>query len=129
REAWFKAHDRAHPVLAATDGSELVGWGSLSPFHRRAAYGKTAEISVYIREGFHRRGIGGLMLAELIRLASTLGHHTVVAIIAAEQAPSIALHKKFGFKDAALLKEAGFKFGRWLDVAYMQLMLPEKNSP
>jgi len=129
REAWFKAHGARHPVLAAVDGSELVGWGSLSPFHRRAAYGNTVESSVYIREGFHRRGIGALMLAELIRLASASGHHTIVAIIAAEQAPSIALHKKFGFKDAALLREVGFKFGRWLDVTYMQLMLPGEKAP
>lgn len=123
REAWFAAHGPEHPVIVAEEGGQVVGWGSLSRFHARQAYCHTVEDSVYLRHDFLGRGLGGLLLAELIRLARELGHHTVLGGIDADQAGSIALHAKFGFEKVSHLKEVGHKHGRWLDVVWMQKML------
>jgi len=70
-----------------------------------------------------RRGIGRLLLADLIERAKTLEHHTIIAGIDAEQTASVGLHEAMGFEKVALLKEVGFKFGRWLHVIYMQRMV------
>jgi phosphinothricin acetyltransferase len=123
RVAWFAAHGPKHPVTVALLDDNIVGWGSLSPFHKRAAYRNTVENSVYVAHTHHRRGIGRLLLADLIERARAAGHHTIIAGIDAEQAPSVALHAAFGFEEVAFLKEVGYKFDRWLHVRYMQLML------
>jgi phosphinothricin acetyltransferase len=124
RRAWFAAHGEKHPVTVATDDAQTVlGWGSLSPFHRRAAYARSVENSVYVHPDHHRKGVGRTLLADLIVRATALGHHTVIAGIDAEQAPSVALHAAAGFTRVALLNEVGHKFGRWLHVIYMQKML------
>jgi phosphinothricin acetyltransferase len=71
----------------------------------------------------HRRGIGSILLKDLIDRARVIGHHTIIALIDGEQTPSLTLHARFGFEQVAHLKQLGLKFGRWLDVIYMQLML------
>jgi phosphinothricin acetyltransferase len=125
RRAWFEAHGPRHPIVALeeSDGGGVVGWGSLSPFHRRAAYGWTVENSVYVHHSMHRKGMGRAILARLIELAREAGHHSIIGLIDAEQAPSVALHRAMGFEQVAFLKEVGFKFGRWLHVIYMQRMV------
>jgi L-amino acid N-acyltransferase len=123
RAKWFAAHGKAHPITVAERDGEIVGWASLSPFHRRAAYRHSVENSVYVRHDLHKQGIGSALLRELIDRASALEHHTIIALIDASQAGSIALHDRFGFTTVAHLKEVGYKFDRWLDVVYMQLML------
>jgi len=123
RRAWFERHGPRHPITVFEQDGQVVGWGSLSPFHPRAAYARTVENSVYIHHTFHRRGIGRTMLADLIDRAARLGHHTIIALISADQAASVALHEQLGFKKVAELKEVGHKLGRWLDVIYMQKML------
>ena len=126
RAAWFAAHGPRHPVTVAEADGEVVAWASLSAFHPRAAYGRTVENSVYVRHDHHRRGLGSLMLADSIDRARDLGHHTIIALIDAEQAGSVALHQRHGFTQVARLREVGFKFGRWLDVVYLQRMLNER---
>jgi phosphinothricin acetyltransferase len=123
RRAWFERHGPSHPMTVAETGGRVVGWGSLSPFHARSAYRMTVENSVYLRPDHHGRGIGTLLLRDLIGRARSLGHHTILAIIDAEQPASVALHAKLGFVRVALLREVGHKFGRWRDVVYMQLVL------
>ncbi|MGE0229682.1 MAG: N-acetyltransferase family protein [Dehalococcoidia bacterium] len=123
REAWFAAHAGRYPVLVALEVSEVVGWASLSPFHPRAAYAGTVEDSIYVRHDCHRRGIGAALLAALLDRGREAAFHTVVALIDSGQAPSIALHTRFGFVETGRLAEAGRKFDRWLDVIYMQLLL------
>jgi phosphinothricin acetyltransferase len=129
RAAWFASHGPKHPVTVAEVDGEVVGWGSLSPFHRRAAYGRTVENSVYVRHDRHRRGIGRALLLDLIRRATDLGHHTIIAGISADQTASIAMHAAAGFVEVGRLREVGHKFGRWLDVAYLQLMLDRAQVP
>jgi L-amino acid N-acyltransferase len=123
RRTWLEHHGPQHPVVVAEIAGEVVGWGSLSPFHSRAAYGHTVEDSVYVRQDAWRRGVGSALLGHLIIRASAIGHHTIIAVIDGQQAPSFALHAKHGFVEVGCLRQLGFKFGRWLDVIYMQLML------
>lgn len=123
RLEWFRQHGEKHPVIVAEEGGQVVGWGSLSRFHPRAAYGNSVEDSVYLHHEWQGRGLGGILLGELLRLAKELGHHTVLGGIDADQAASVALHAKFGFVKVSHLKEVGYKQDRWLDVIWMQKML------
>ncbi len=123
RVKWFEMHGSKHPVTVAVVDDAVVGWGSLSRFHPRAAYDGTVENSVYVHHDHHRRGLGRAILADLIERAKLLRHRTIIGLISADQAPSVQLHSAFGFAEAAHLKQVGFKFDRWLDVVYMQLML------
>jgi L-amino acid N-acyltransferase YncA len=125
RVDWFMAHGPKHPVIVAADdvSGAVMGWGSLSKFHPRAAYENSVEDSVYLHHECRGRGVGTQILAELLRLAKELGHHTVLGGIDADQKGSVALHTKFGFEKVSHLKEVGFKQGRWLDVIWMQKML------
>jgi L-amino acid N-acyltransferase YncA len=123
RAAWFAAHGPEHPVTVAEVNSEVIGWGSLSQFHARSAYRRTVENSVYVRHDRHRQGIGAALLADLINRAAALGHHAIIAGIDAEQTASVAIHRRFGFEHVGHLRQVGFKFGRWLDVIYMERLL------
>ena len=123
RRQWFRHHGDKHPVIVAEAGGRVVGWGSLSPYHARSAYRRTVENSVYVHHQHHRRGVGSLLLHELIVRARSLGHHAIIAGIDADQPASVALHAKFHFKPVGHLEHVGFKFGRWLDVIYMELIL------
>ncbi len=128
RRSWFDRHKLGHPVIVAEMAGVVVGWGSLSAFHARSAYRRTVENSVYIHHDHQRRGVGRTLLMELIRLARDAGHHTIIAGIDADQPGSVRLHTSAGFQQVAHLKQVGFKFGRWLDVLYLQLMLwPEES--
>lgn len=123
RQTWFDAHDAEHPITVLEIEGQVVGWASLSRFHPRSAYRRTAENSLYLRGDVHGRGLGAALLDDLLHRAKQAGLHTILGLIDAEQAPSVALHRKFDFIEVARLKQVGFKFGRWLDVVYMQKML------
>lgn len=123
REVWFLAHGPQHPITVALLDNLVVGWGSLSPFHPRSAYRRTVENSIYVHHDRQRQGIGTALLLDAIDRARGLGHHTMIAGIDADQAASVGIHERAGFEQVARLKEVGFKFGKWLDVVYLQKML------
>lgn len=123
RLRWFRERSAVHPVTVAEIDGEVVGWGSLNPFHRREGYARSVDDSIYIRQDSHRRGLGGLLLRDLIRRARELGHHTLLAGISSEQTASVALHEAHGFEKVGHLRQVGYKHGQWLDVITMQLML------
>jgi len=123
RLKWLAHHGPKHPVTVALENKKIVGWGSLSAYHARSAYRRTVENSVYVHHEQHRRGIGSLLLEDLIARARKLDHRVIIAAIDADQPASIALHKKFDFRKVGHFKQVGFKFGRWLDVVYMELLL------
>jgi phosphinothricin acetyltransferase len=123
RRQWFARHGAQHPVIVAETNGLVVGWGSLSAYHARSAYRRTVENSVYVHHEYHRRGIGSSLLQELIARARQLGHKAIIAGIDADQAASVGLHDRFQFQKVGHLKQVGFKFGRWLDVIYMELLL------
>ncbi len=128
RWRWFECHGGKHPVIVAVMDGRVAGWGSLSPYHARSAYRFTIENSVYVHHELHGRGIGSLLLGELISRARSLGHRAIIAGIDEQQTASVALHDKFHFEKVGHLKEVGFKFGRWLDVIYMELNLAAPSS-
>jgi phosphinothricin acetyltransferase len=129
RQAWWVAHRERHPVTVAEDGHAVIGWASLSTWNIRSGYNATVESSVYIHADHHRRGVGKALMVDLIERAKAIGHHTILAGISADQAPSIALHEALGFERISHFRQVGFKFGRWLDVIHMQLMLDTEPRP
>ena len=108
------------PVIVLEVDGEIVGFGALSPFRSRCAYRDTIELTVYVRHDSHRRGSGRVIVRDLIERARSLGYHTILAASCAESVASIALLKSLGFVDAGRLREVGRKFGRRLDVVYLQ---------
>jgi len=128
---WMGAHEGAYPLIVAEGERGLrgpgpgmvVGFGSLSPYRTRPAYATTVEDSVYVGASHRHQGAGGQILAELVRLARAHGFHTVIGRVAAENTASIGLHQACGFVVAGVEREIGRKFGRWLDVAILQLLL------
>ena len=120
---WLAAHSGAHPAVVAVDGEEVVGFGSLSPYKDRPAYSTTVEDSVYVHRDWRRKGVGRLLLGELLGLATTHGFHAVIARIVGDHDASIALHERCGFTLVGVEKQVGRKFGRWLDVVELQALL------
>ncbi len=123
RMAWFADHGPRHPVLVAEVEGVIAGWASLSPYSERPAYDDTAEISIYIDSAWHRRGIGAALGMDLLARARAAGLHCIIARICTENEASLNLTRNLGFADAGTLHQVGFKFGRWLDVAQLELVL------
>lgn len=111
------------PVIVAENNGDVVGFGMYSEFRFREAYKFTVEHSVYVNQTNQGLGIGKLLLTELIQLAKKQGLHTMIGVIDAENQNSIYFHHQFGFKTVGIIKESGFKFGRWLDSVFVQLIL------
>ena len=121
---WIAEHSGGHPAIVAVDDADaVVGFASLSPFKARAAYAPTVEDSVYVHRDGRGRGIGELLLREILLLGTNHGFHSVMARIVGGHDASIALHRKCGFEEIGCEREVGRKFGRWLDVVLMQHML------
>jgi phosphinothricin acetyltransferase len=87
------------------------------------------ENSVYVAADQRGKGIGKLLIAPLIQAAEQLDMHTIIAGIDATNEASIMLHRSFGFKEVAHFKQVGYKFGRWLDLTFMQLLLKTPEQP
>jgi phosphinothricin acetyltransferase len=123
RLAWFDDRTEAHPVVVAELAKEIAGWAALSVFRARAAYSRTVELGVYVRHDRHRRGIGGFLVDDLLARARTADHHVVVAGACSESTASIALLEGRGFVRAGHFHQVGYKFGRWLDVVFLERIL------
>jgi L-amino acid N-acyltransferase len=124
REAWLADHGAQHPVtVAVADDGSIAAWGCLSPYKVRWGYRFTVESSVYVRHDLHRRGLGRLIMADLVERATRLGHHGIIAAVTSEQEPSIRLHAALGFVEVGRMEEVIHKFDRWMGVVYMQLRL------
>lgn len=113
----------AHAVIVATDAGEVVGYGALSPWRSKPAYATSVEDSVYVHPAHQGRGIGRTLLAELVRVATAHGFHAVFARIVGGHEASIRVHEALGFEVVGVEREVGRKFGRWLDVVVMELLL------
>lgn len=125
RMAWFEDHEKNnYPVfVAVADDGRIAGWSSLNRYHDRKGYQFTTENSVYVAGNQRGRGVGTLLMPPLIQAAQQRGWHAILAGIDAENEASLRLHAKFGFEKVAHFKQVGFKFGRWLDVIYMERLL------
>jgi len=128
---WFdtKQHGK-FPVLVAVDPSDtLVGFASYGTFRERPAYKYSVEHSVYVHVEHRARGVGSLLMQALIARATVQQYHVMVGGIDGSNRASIAFHEKLGFVHSGTVREAGFKFGRWLDLALYQLILPTPEQP
>jgi len=123
-EIWLQDKQQQNwPVMVAVEGNTVIGYGTYGTFRFKEGYKHTVEHSVYVSNDHIGKGIGKVLLSELIKLAKEQGFHTMIGGIDADNKESIAFHEKFGFIKVGLLRQVGFKFNRWLDVQFMQLML------
>ena len=120
---WLDARSGALEVVVAEIDGEVVGFASLSAYRERAAYRTTVEDSIYVHADHRGAGVGRALLEEIVSVARERGFHAVIARIVADHAASIRLHAAIGFQHVGIEREVGRKFGRWLDVAVMQLLL------
>ncbi|AXG98669.1 GNAT family N-acetyltransferase [Deinococcus wulumuqiensis] len=125
RLSWFSARQQSgFPVLVAEgEGAEVLGFASYGPFREKAGYAATVEHSVYVREGHQGAGLGRALMTPLIAAAREQGLHVMLGGIDADNAGSLAFHRRLGFEEVAHFRQVGRKFGRWLDVVFMQLTL------
>ena len=122
--AWLDDHRGPYPAIVAVDGADAVmGFGSLSVFRDRPAYATTVEDSVYVDHPARGTGVGRLLLAALVDLATQHGFHSIIARIGGDNQASIRLHEACGFRMVGVEQEVGRKFSRWLDVSILQRML------
>jgi phosphinothricin acetyltransferase len=129
--AWHDAKGQAgYPVIGAVDEADrLLGFGSYGPFRAWPAYKYTVEHSLYVERAHRSRGVGKLLLTELIAVARRQDYHMLIGAIDAQNTASIALHRRLGFEQCAYVREAGFKFNRWLDLSFYQLLLDTPAHP
>lgn len=126
---WLEEHAGAHPAVVAEADGVITGFGSLSPYRPRPAYSTSVEDSVYVHPDHHRRGVGRLIVNELVRLAQLHGFHAVFARIVGGHEASIGLHAACGFEVVGVEREVGRKFGRWLDVVVMERLVSPSPTP
>lgn len=135
RAAWLADRRAAgYPVLVAVEegpdgGPTVLGYATFGDWRAWDGYRHTVEHSVYVHGDSRGRGVGGALLHALIGRARDMGKHVMVAGVEAGNTASMALHGKFGFTEVGVLREVGCKFGRWLDLAFLQLTLDARETP
>ena len=123
-EHFARVSSRGWGWLVAADATGVLGYAYCAPFRDRSAYRFNAETSVYVRDDVRGQGVGKALVAALIEAARAAGFRRIVAVIGdSENAGSIGVHASLGFRHAGVLREAGLKFGRWVDVVFMQRTL------
>jgi L-amino acid N-acyltransferase len=130
-ELWFKAKATgAYPVIAAIgNDDQFLGFASYGPFRTFPAFKYSVEHSVYVHANSRGQGVGKALLQEIARVAQNNDVHVMVGGIDAANHASISLHQQLGFVHSGTITESGFKFGRWLDLAFYQLTLKTPTTP
>ena len=120
QKEWFEKHGERYPILVAEMNNKVVGWASLTAWSDRCAYSDTAEISLYIEEGYRGKGIGKKLTEAILREGKAAGLHTIIARIREGNDQSIHILETYGFNHIGIMKEVGRKFGKLLDVYLLQ---------
>lgn len=118
--ARIDAYRADHPWLVCVKDGAIVGYAYASKFHQRAAFRHTAELSVYVRHGCERQGIGRQLYEPLIKQVEAQGCHAMMGVIALPNEGSVRLHESLGFTKVGHLLQVGHKFGEWVDLGYWQ---------
>ncbi|GIM47978.1 N-acetyltransferase [Collibacillus ludicampi] len=129
RKQWFlKKKQEGYPIIVYDDSS-IAGFATYGPFRAWPAYKYTIEHSVYVHKDYRNKGVGKLLVQEIIRLANKQNYATLVAGIDSTNVASIKLHEGLGFTFAGTIRKAGFKFGKWLDLSFYQKELVGPKMP
>jgi phosphinothricin acetyltransferase len=124
REQWFETKkQQGFPVFVAEEEGSILGFSSIGPFRAWAAYKYSVENYVYVATEMRGKGIGKLLIPPLVEAAKELRLHTIIASVDATNEASLKLHKRFGFEEVAHFRQVGWKFERWLDLKFLQLIL------
>lgn len=130
RIQWYeKKKQDGYPLLVFEENDKAVAFATFGPFRAWPAYKYTIEHSVYVHKDYRNQGIAIKLMKELIKIANEREYATLVAGIDAANESSIKLHEKMGFKFSGIIKKAGYKFGKWLDLAFYQLELTGPKKP
>lgn len=122
-EWWRQRVALGYPVLVAIDDAGVAGFASFGDFRPWPGYRFTVEHSVHVRADCRGQGVGGALMTPLIARATALGKHVMIAGVDAENVASRRFHERLGFVPVAHFREVGFKFGRWLDLMFLQRLL------
>lgn len=130
RQQWFAAkQEQGFPVYVAEEDGIIYGFSTIGPFRNWAAYKYSVENSIYVAASARGKGVGRLLFPPIIQAAVERNMHTIVAGIDATNESSIKLHERFGFIEVAHFKQVGYKFGKWLDLKFFQLLLQTPENP
>jgi phosphinothricin acetyltransferase len=126
---WFETKlASGFPFVVARDAAGVAGFGAFGPFRAWPCYRHSVEHSVHVRSDRRGQGIGRALLQELMTRAAAMEKHVMVAGIDAENTASIRLHESMGFSRVGRFNEVGFKFGRWLDLEFLQCIIPPPSA-
>lgn len=130
RAAWLADRvERGFPVIVVVDETGVVGYASYAQWRPHSGYRHTVEHSVYVRGDQRGRGIGRMLMEALVERARAAGIHVMIAGVESGNAASIVLHERLGFTQVGRMPEVGAKFGRWLDLTFLQLTLDDRPAP
>ena len=130
RQAWFSARQaQQYPILVAVDNDEVTGYASFGDWRPFEGFRYSVEHSVYVRSDQRGKGLGPHLMQALIERARSCGKHVMVAAIESGNLASIRLHERLGFVTTGQMPQVGIKFGRWLDLTFMQLALNPGAEP
>lgn len=130
RIAWYEEKkEQKLPILVWSEEDVVMGFATFGPFRPWPAYHYTVEHSVYVHPGYRGKGIGNKLLLEIIRIAEEREYKTIIGGIDASNVGSIRAHKKVGFVHSGTIHQAGYKFGKWLDLSFYQLELKGPDKP
>ena len=130
RREWFaEKRAKGHPVLVADMDGAVAGFATYGPFRAWPAYRYSVEHSVYVAAPARRRGVARQLVTALLARARAQEFHVVIGGIVAENDASLALHAALGFERVAHFRQVGYKFGRWLDLVFMQVVLDTPSRP
>ncbi|WP_055071404.1 GNAT family N-acetyltransferase [Clostridium massiliamazoniense] len=130
KKQWYeKKKQGGYPLLVFEEDNRVVGFATFGPFRAWPAYKYTIEHSIYVHKDYRNHGIATKLMKEIIKIANEREYATLVAGIDAANEGSIKMHEKMGFKYSGIVTKAGFKFGKWLDLAFYQLNLVGPKVP
>ncbi|MBK4991620.1 MULTISPECIES: GNAT family N-acetyltransferase [Pseudomonas] len=130
RQAWFAARaQQGYPILVAVDETGVLGYASFGDWRPFEGFRNTVEHSVYVRSDQRGKGLGPALMTLLVERARSGGKHVMVAAIESGNAASVRLHERLGFVTTGQMPQVGVKFGRWLDLTFMQLLLNPGAAP
>ncbi len=128
-ESWRKTHEMYPWVVGEADAGNIVGFAKASPWKGRCAYDWSVEVTVYVHPEHHGMGIGKALYGKLFPILKAQGYRSLLGGITQPNESSVRLHESFGMKRVAMFETIGWKFEKWHDVGYWQLILQDGDAP